>query len=286
MYYNTYYTNKSFFQFYLFKICLKLLKNLTFIYKYKMTDNKNNGIPCSQEDYLDEDPIISNQLFACLSIFTPNSVKSPEGDVIDTGHKVRAFKIRGVYASHEKAEKRCEEIRKFDKYHHVFVGELGKWLPWDDDASNAEEAVYAEPKLNEMMKAYKDSQAKAAEYAEERKMQAHAEAMKKKKELAKKSKEESSKNVDPDGLKNDIITRNIIEENINSNTLTSDLIEDQEKLNEMSKNVKEGQVSLNEEQEVINSKEETISRIDEELEKAKKLYDDLMKKYSAEKSAH
>ena len=63
MYYNTYYTNKSFFQFYLFKICLKLLKNLTFIYKYKMTDNKNNGIPCSQEDYLDEDPIIYNKLF-------------------------------------------------------------------------------------------------------------------------------------------------------------------------------------------------------------------------------
>ena len=64
--------------------------------------------------------------------------------MIDTGHKVRAFKIRGVYPSHEKAEKRCEEIRKFDKYHHVFVGDLGKWLPWDDDASNAEEAVYAE----------------------------------------------------------------------------------------------------------------------------------------------
>jgi hypothetical protein len=259
-----------------------------------MAENQNKvldeplgrGIPCSQEDYLDEDPIITNQLFACISVFTPNSIKSPEGEVVDTGHKVRAFKIRGVYASYEKAQKRCEEIKKFDKYHHVFVGEIGKWLPWDDDASNAEEAVYAEPKLNEMMKAYKDSQSKAAEYNEERKMKAHADAMKKKKEEAKKAKEET-KAADPDGLKNDIETKNIIEANINSNTLTqTELIEDQEKLKELTEKVKQDQEKLDKEQEVVANKEETINKIDDELIKAKKLYEDLMKKYSIEKSAH
>lgn len=250
-----------------------------------MAEKQTVGIPCSQEDYLDEDPIISNQLFACLSVFTPNSVKSPDGEVIDTTHRVRAFKIRGVYSSYEKAEKRCEEIRKFDKYHHVFVGEVGKWLPWDDDASNAEDAVYAEPKLNEMMKAYKDSQAKAAEYNEERKMQAHAEAMKKKKEQAKKAKEEQEQDqvqADPDGLKNDIVTRNIIE----ANTLTAgELVEDQEKLSALSEKVKKEQDELNQEQSVVHSKEENITKIDDELEKAKRLYDDLMKKYNIEKSA-
>ena len=40
-----------------------------------------------------------------------------------------------------------------------------------------------ETKLNEMMKAYKDSQQKATEYNEERKMKAHADSNKKKKEL-------------------------------------------------------------------------------------------------------
>jgi hypothetical protein len=97
----------------------------------------SKGIDTSVEDYLDEDPIISNQLYACISIFTPNSIKTPEGNVIKQEHNVRSFKIRGVNGSKEKAEKRCEEIRKFDKYHHVFVGDVGKWLPWDDDASNA-----------------------------------------------------------------------------------------------------------------------------------------------------
>jgi hypothetical protein len=250
--------------------------------------NQSKGIPCAEEDYLDEDPVISSQQFACISVFTPNSVKTPEGEVIDTTHRVRAFKIRGVYATYEKAEKRCEEIRKFDKYHHVFVGEVGKWLPWDDDASNAEDAVYAEPKLNEMMKAYKESQTKAAEYAEERKMQAHAEAMKKKKEQAKKAKEdEAARLEDPDGLTNDIVTKNIIEANINGNTLTStELAEDQSKLAELSEKVKSDQEALAATQQVAVEKEETISKIDDELIKAKKLYEELMKKYNTEKSSH
>jgi hypothetical protein len=250
-----------------------------------MAENQSKGIPCSEEDYLDEDPSIPNQLFACISIFTPNSVKTPEGDVVDTGHKVRAFKIRGVYASYEKAQKRCEEIKKFDKYHHVFVGDVGKWLPWDDDASNAEEAVYAEPKLNEMMKAYQDSQAKAAEYNEDRKIKAHADAMKKKKEEAKKAKEEAEAKGRLED--SDIETKNIIEANINANTLTqTELIEDQEKLNELSEKVKQEQEQLNKEQYVIADKEQTINKIDDELVKAKKLYEDLMKKYSLEKSLH
>lgn len=250
--------------------------------------NQSKGIPCAEEDYLDEDPVISSQQFACISVFTPNSVKTPDGEVIDTNHRVRAFKIRGVYATYEKAEKRCEEIRKFDKYHHVFVGEVGKWLPWDDDASNAEDAVYAEPKLNEMMKAYKESQTKAAEYAEERKMQAHAEAMKKKKEQAKKAKEEEAARLeDPDGLTNDIVTKNIIEANINGNTLTStELAEDQSKLAELSEKVKSDQEALAATQQVAVEKEETISKIDDELIKAKKLYEELMKKYNTEKSSH
>lgn len=228
------------------------------------------------EDYLDEDPVISNQLFACISIFTPNSIKTPEGDVINQEHKVRAFKIRGVYSSSEKAEKRCEEIRKFDRYHHVFVGEVGKWLPWDDDASNAEDAVYAEPKLNEMMKAYKDSQQKATEYNEERKMKAHADSNKKKKEQ---EQEQVVQVVDE--ITNDIITKNIIE----SNKLSTELMDDQEKLNKLTENVNLEENKLKQDQGKELEKEETINKIDDELEKARKLYEELMRKYNLEKNA-
>jgi hypothetical protein len=243
----------------------------------------SKGIDTSVEDYLDEDPVISNQLYVCISIFTPNSIKTPEGNVIKQEHNTRAFKIRGVYPTREKAEKRCEEIRKFDKYHHVFVGEVGKWLPWDDDASNAEEAVYAEPKLNEMMKSYQESQQKAAEYNEERKMKAHAEASKKKKEMLKKTKEEKQVLNSQNNLENDIITKNMIESNINA--LSSELIEDQEKLGQLNEQVKIEQIELTQDKNIIENKEKTINKIDEELDKAKKLYEELIKKYNLEKNA-
>lgn len=222
------------------------------------------------EDYLDEDPVISNQLFACISIFTPNSIKTPEGEVIKQENNVRAFKIRGVYSSSEKAEKRCEEIRKFDRYHNVFVGEVGKWLPWDDDAANAEEAVYAEPKLNEMMKAYKESQQKAVEYNEERKMKAHADAKKKKQEIEKEVDKET----------NDIITKNIIE----SSKISTELMTDQEKLNKLTESLNVEETKLKQEQEKELVKEETIHKIDDELEKARRLYEELMRKYNLEKN--
>ena len=228
----------------------------------------------TSEDYLDEDPVIPSQLFACISIFTPNSIKTPEGEVIKQENNVRAFKIRGVYSSSEKAEKRCEEIRKFDRYHNVFVGEVGKWLPWDDDAENAEEAVYAEPKLNEMMKAYKESQQKATEYNEERKMKAHAEAKKKKQELEKKLELEKKQVVDE--VTNDIITKNIMEVDV----LTSD----QDKLNKLKESLNVEESKLKDEQEQSVKKEETINKIDNELEKARHLYEELMKKYNLEKN--
>ena len=235
----------------------------------------------TSEDYLDEDPVISNQIFACISIFTPNSIKTPEGEVIKQENNVRAFKIRGVYSSSEKAEKRCEEIRKFDRYHNVFVGEVGKWLPWDDDASNAEDAVYAEPKLNDMMKAYKESQQKATEYNEERKMKAHADAKKKKQEVEKKEKQVVQV---VDEVTNDIITKNIMEVNQDEQVLTNELMSDQDKLNKLKENLNVEENKLKEEQDKSVEKEETINKIDDELEKARHLYEELMKKYNLEKN--
>ena len=227
------------------------------------------------DDYLDEDPVIPSQLWACISIFTPNSIKTPEGTVIDTNNNVRAIKIRGVYESREKAEKRCEKIRQFDKYHNVFIGEVGKWLPWDDDVSNAEEAVYAEKKLNDMMKAYQESQENAKAYTEERKATAHAEALKKKRELEKNNKKESKESTENDEDKN-IIN--------NLNNIKQEILEDELKIGELDEKIKDENEEILNNKQIINEKEQTIGKIDEELEKAKKLYDDLIKKYNLEKN--
>lgn len=120
-------------------------------------------------DHLTEDPVLVGQKYVCLSILTSSSIKDQSGNPIETGNHAKGIKIRGVYDTMEEAQKRCQQIRGFDPHFNVFVGEVGKWLPWDDDADKAEDAVYAESKLNDIMKGYKEQQKKAKEYNEYRK---------------------------------------------------------------------------------------------------------------------
>jgi len=218
-----------------------------------------------EEDHLDEDPVINSQQWACISIITPSSIKDPEGNIIPQEHNVRAFKIRGVYGTEEAARKRCEDIRKFDKYHNVFIGMVGRWLPWDDDVSKVDEAVYAEKKLNDMMKAYKDSQEKARDYADERKMKAHADAKKKKMEVEAENQKEKELN-----------NKNVVISN-------EEIVQDEEKIKTLVENLAVEEKKLLNENNIVQLKESTVTEIDEELTKAKILYEDLMSKYNLEK---
>lgn len=197
------------------------------------------------EDHLDVDPVISNQKYVCLSVLTPNSIKNPEGEVVE-GFTARGIKVRGCYATLEEAQKRCEQIRQFDKVFNVYVGEVGTWLPWEDDVEKAEEAVYAEEKLNQMMKAFKEQQIKAKEYQEYRRQMEMEKAIKEAQKI-KKSDEDSEENVD----------KNVIEEIETSIT-----------------NEKKG---LSEYKSEIINKEKEISDISSELEKARKLFEELTK---------
>jgi hypothetical protein len=202
-------------------------------------------------DYLDNDEPINGQKFVCLSILTNKSIKDlSSGEVIKSDNNARGIKIRGVYNTMEEAKKRCEQIRQFDKVFNVFVGEVGSWLPWDDDPETAEEAVYAEEKLNQLMKSFKEQQIKAKEYHEIRKQQ-----------LVEQSIKTSQKDVDEKSSDDEKNINNIIENNI----------EDE----------KEG---LNEYKNEINDKEKHIKNINTELDKAKKLFEELTKKANESKA--
>jgi hypothetical protein len=202
-------------------------------------------------DYLDNDEPINGQKYVCLSILTNKSIKDlSSGEVIKSDNNAKGIKIRGVYNTMEEAKKRCEQIRQFDKVFNVFVGEVGSWLPWDDDPESAEEAVYAEEKLNQLMKSFKEQQVKAKEYHELRKQQQVDQSIK-----------SSQTNADEKSSEEDKDINNITENNI----------EDE----------KEG---LNEYKNEINDKEKHIKSINTELEKAKKLFEELTKKANENKS--
>jgi len=70
---------------------------------------------------------------------------------------VRGLKVRGVYGSQAEAVARSKKLQRNDTLHNIFVGEIGKWLPWDPEPNDVADQEYAEDQLNTLMKKYKEN---------------------------------------------------------------------------------------------------------------------------------
>jgi len=81
---------------------------------------------------------------------------------------MRGIKIRGVYASNEEAVARSKKLQRNDTLHDIFVGEVGKWLPWDPAPADVADQEYAEEKLNTLMKKYKENEDAREAYEREK----------------------------------------------------------------------------------------------------------------------
>ena len=81
---------------------------------------------------------------------------------------VRGLKIRGTYSSQEEAVARSKKLQRQDTLHNIFVGEVGKWLPWDPEPSDVKEQEYAEDQLNTLMKKYKENEEARESFQRER----------------------------------------------------------------------------------------------------------------------
>lgn len=71
---------------------------------------------------------------------------------------MRGLKIRGSYGQKEEAEARAKKLQKSDPDHNIYVGQVGKWLPWDPSPSAIPDQEYAEDELNNLMKKYKENE--------------------------------------------------------------------------------------------------------------------------------
>ena len=71
---------------------------------------------------------------------------------------VRGLKVRGVFASQGEAELRSKKLQRSDPLHNIYIGEIGKWLPWDPSPVDVPNQEYAEDQLNTLMKKYKENE--------------------------------------------------------------------------------------------------------------------------------
>ena len=82
---------------------------------------------------------------------------------------VRGIKVRGVYQSKQEAEMRASKLHKSDSNFHVFVGQVGYWLPWNPCADKIEDETFADTQLNELMTKYKENNVNKDIFYEEQK---------------------------------------------------------------------------------------------------------------------
>jgi hypothetical protein len=81
---------------------------------------------------------------------------------------VRGIKVRGVYGNPKEAELKAKKLQTKDKYHNIFIGDLGKWLPWDPQPHEITEQEYAQDELNNLMRKYKENEDNREKFFEER----------------------------------------------------------------------------------------------------------------------
>jgi molecular chaperone DnaK (HSP70) len=116
----------------------------------------------SKTDLLIEDTINpKGQNYICISFLTDK----------ENNTTLSGIKIRGAFATYEEACNHAKKLQGIDNYSNVFVGEMGKWLPFDPnpDSEAVENSEYANEQLNTMMKSYMENQEKAKIYHEKRK---------------------------------------------------------------------------------------------------------------------
>ena len=93
---------------------------------------------------------------------------------------VRGVKVRGVFDTYNEAERRAKRLQAKDRSFHVFVGQMGYWLPWDPCADKVANEEYLEEELNTLMKEYKANEVRKDVFYEEQKREKQQDALKEK----------------------------------------------------------------------------------------------------------
>ena len=232
-------------------------------------------------DHLKEDEPIPGQRFVLLSIVTPELIKNCS---------VRGVKIRGVYATEQEARLKAADLQKKDQLHNIYVAPVGKWLPWDDDPSKAQDEEYAEGELNRIMKGLKENQAKSKMLHEQRKNdlieKTLKEQEKRKKKLSskdndseldeltnKKSSENSKGKVELEPV--NIDDMNKVNQKYDANQVETELGDLSKQLDQTKSELDQENFNIEKDKTIITEKNENLNKINSELEEAEKLYEQL-----------
>lgn len=111
----------------------------------------------------------------------------------------RGIKIRGSFPTEDEANLRAQMLNEKDKSHNIYVGEVGKWIPFNPDAFKTGKVVYAEEELNAIMANKEQKEMIEKVDFDERIHTAKKEAIEHNKDMAKKTGNKLTQNMTEDG---------------------------------------------------------------------------------------
>ena len=189
---------------------------------------------------------------------------------------IRGLKVRGTYSTRDEAEKRAKTLQTIDSDFHVFVGQVGYWLPWDPCADKVQEEHYINDQLNEMMEKYKENNINRDIFYEEEKREkikaAKEEVLRKKREEAEKKKQAELENPTPEDPTPEDPTPSKVQDILEK---VEDVVEDGEKIVEdVEKTVEDVEKTVEDVEEVAKEVKTTIDnilndgKVDEDMKKS------------------
>ena len=81
---------------------------------------------------------------------------------------VRGLKVRGSFDTLEEAQNRAEWLRKRDKHHSIYVGQVGVWMPYHPEAYRTGKVEHLEQELNTLMHEKHKNESEAKEHFDAR----------------------------------------------------------------------------------------------------------------------
>jgi len=120
-------------------------------------------------DYLFEDPEITNQKYALVSIVGPHMPQKCD---------VWGLKVRGTADSLENAKALCKRLLRIDNHYDIYTVDVGKFFPLAIDPLKVQNVEYQNDQLNSLIQSYLENKDNANDLWNQRKTEMIDDAIK------------------------------------------------------------------------------------------------------------
>ena len=128
----------------------KVLKDKQLFSFHKYLKHKDESYELTHDKFVEE---YTNFMYS-----NQDNIDSEYNEMVDFKTSVRGLKVRGVYETYREAKVKAARLQKVDRTFHVFIGQVGYWLPWDPEPDNIEDQEYLNKELNNLVHEYQKNQ--------------------------------------------------------------------------------------------------------------------------------